>query len=70
MNKYYFTPSPEEISAAKLNPNGWVYKFSKKYSSKDYIPPEDIMGAWKVDSDGNIVGDFIENPKFISRDDD
>ena len=56
MNKNYFTPNLEEINAAKLNPNGWVYRFSKKYTLADYIPPEDIVGAWNVDSNGNIVG--------------
>lgn len=70
MKKNYLTPSPEEIDAAKLNPNGWIYKFSKKYSSKDYVPPEDIIGAWQVDSNGNIIGDFIRNSKFIQKNDD
>jgi hypothetical protein len=67
MNRNHFTPDPEETNAAKLNPNGWVYRFSKKYSSTDYVPPEDIIGAWKVDNNGNIFGDFIENSKFILK---
>jgi hypothetical protein len=65
MSKDNLNPSLEEINAAKHYPNGWVYRFSKEYSLTDYVPPEDIIGAWKVDSNGNIVGDFIKNPKFI-----
>jgi hypothetical protein len=70
MSKDHLIPSIEEIDAAKLNPNGWVYRFSKKYSSKDYVPPEDIIGAWHVDSNGNIIGDFIKNSKFIPKNDE
>jgi hypothetical protein len=53
-----------EIEEAKSNPNGWVYRISKGYSENQYIPPEAIVGAWKVDDRGNIVGDFIKNTKY------
>jgi hypothetical protein len=58
------TPLPEEIESAKLSPNGWLYRVSKKYSENEYIPPEAIVGAWKVDSNGCIVGSFIKNEKY------
>jgi hypothetical protein len=67
MSKDNLTPFSEDIDEAKLHPNGWIYKFSKEYFLTDYVPPEDIMGAWKVDSNGNIIGDFIENPKSIPK---
>jgi hypothetical protein len=70
MNEDNLTPSPEDIDEAKLHPDGWIYKFSKKYSLADRVPPEHIIGAWKVDSDGNIIGDFIKNSKFIPKNDD
>jgi hypothetical protein len=68
MSKDNLTPSPEDIDEAKLHPNGWIYKFSKKYSLTDYVPPENIIGAWQVDSNGN--GDFIKNSKFIPKNDE
>jgi hypothetical protein len=70
MSKDNLTPSPEDIDEAKLHLNGWIYKFSKKYSLTDYVPPEDIIGAWQVDSNGNIIGDFIKNSKFIPKNDE
>jgi hypothetical protein len=57
-------PGPQEIEEAKRNPDGWVYRISGSYGPTEAVPPEAIVGAWKVDKDGNIVGDFIPNPKF------
>ncbi len=59
-------PFPEEIEEAKRNPGGWVYRIAGKFSASDRVPPEAIVGAWKVDSAGQISGDFIPNPKFDS----
>jgi len=50
---------------AKCNPNGWVYVITGSYGSNDGVPPEAIMGAWRVDSSGLIIdGSFIKNPKY------
>jgi hypothetical protein len=49
---------------AKKNPGGWVYKIEGDFSPQDYVPPEAIVGAWKVDNNGNITGEFIPNPNF------
>lgn len=58
------SPYPEEIATAKSNPNGWVYRIKPGYSETERVPPEAIVGAWKVDSKGNITGDFIMNEKY------
>jgi hypothetical protein len=55
----------KEIGEAKKNPNGWVYRIYGNYNYTDAIPPEAIVGAWKVDSHGKIQGDFIHNKNFI-----
>tara|TARA_R110002110_G_scaffold415856_1_gene658386 strand:- start:28600 stop:28806 length:207 start_codon:yes stop_codon:yes gene_type:complete len=55
----------EIIKEAKANPNGWVYKIDQKYDLSGDIPPEAIVGAWAVDSKGEITGDFIQNKKYI-----
>lgn len=55
------------VRAARENPNGWVYKIEEKYGPTASVPPEGIVGAWKVDANGNITGEFIPNPKWGSR---
>lgn len=57
-------PTPQLIKEAQAHPNGWVYKIDKGYTSGAFVPPEGIVGAWKVDSAGNITGDFIPNPNY------
>ena len=49
---------------AKANPNGWVYVISGGYNSSEAVPPQAIQGAWKVDQNGNITGEFKPNPNF------
>lgn len=59
--------NPGVIAEAKKNPNGWVYKIEGDYGPDDDIPPEAVVGAWKVNQDGEIVGDFIPNPNYVAR---
>jgi hypothetical protein len=55
----------EVLSSAKANPNGWVYKIEGDYGPNDAVPPEAIVGAWKVDASGNLTGEFVTNPKYV-----
>jgi hypothetical protein len=57
-------PRPGEIEEARHYPNGWVYRIAGKFGPNDDVPPEAIMGAWKVDANGHIVGDFIVNKNY------
>jgi hypothetical protein len=57
-------PLPGEIEEALHHPNGWVYRIAGRFSVEERVPPEAIIGAWKVDENGKIVGDFVANPKF------
>ena len=57
-------PPPRAIEEAKNNPGGWVYEIRGSYAPDEAVPPHAIVGAWKVDKDGRIVGDFIPNPNF------
>ncbi len=52
------------LEEAKKNPNGWVYVLDKEYDGKEEVPPEFIQGAWKVNGNGEIEGDFMPNPKY------
>jgi hypothetical protein len=56
--------SPALIAEAKKRPGGWVYEIVGDYGPDDEVPPTAIRGAWKVDDDGQIVGDFLHNPVF------
>jgi hypothetical protein len=60
-------PTPEMLEEAKQYPNGWVYKIDGHFRPDENIPPEAIVGAWKVNAAGEIEGDFIENPRYQSK---
>ena len=53
------------IKAARENPNGWVYKIEGAFGPTDFVPPEAVVGAWKVDASGNLTGEFLPNPKYV-----
>ena len=57
-------PTKEAREEAKLNPDGWVYAIDGQFDPDDAVPPEAIKGAWKVDQNGEIIGDFIPNPNY------
>lgn len=57
--------TPGAIAEARKNPGGWVYVIDGRYDPKDGVPPEAIKGAWKVDENGNIIGQFIPNPNYV-----
>ena len=52
------------IAEAKQNPNGWVYAMDGVADPNGDVPPQRIRGAWKVNSKGEIEGEFIPNPNY------
>jgi len=60
-------PFRGEIEEAKRHPNAWVYRIAGNFSPDERTPREAIVGAWKVDSHGNIIGDFIKNKNYDSQ---
>ncbi len=58
-------PANEAKKEAIKNPNGWVYVLDKAFENEKDVPSEAIKGAWKVNSKGKIIGDFIPNPNYI-----
>jgi hypothetical protein len=56
--------TPEVIEAARKNPGGWVYKIEGTFGPDERVPPEAVVGAWKVDDLGNLTGEFLSNPKY------
>ena len=59
-------PFPGEISEARNNPNGWVYRIAGHFLPHEDVPPEAIVGAWKVNDQGEIVGEFKANSNYDS----
>jgi hypothetical protein len=58
------SPTSGAIAEAKKNPGGWVYEVRGAYGPNDHVPAHAVVGAWKVDESGKIVGDFRPNPNF------
>ena len=52
------------IEEAKNHPNGWVYEIDPKFDPAGAIPPEGIKGAWKVDENGELTGEYKSNPNY------
>ena len=60
-------PTRDACAEARKHPNGCVCVIEGPYGPNDAVPPEAIIGAWKVDSAGKIVGEFIPNPNYRPR---
>ena len=58
-------PTKAAIEEAKKTPNGWVYVLDKVFERENNVPSEAIKGAWKVNSKGKIIGEFIPNPNYV-----
>ena len=58
-------PTPAAIAQAKLYPGGWVYAIEGDYNLVEAVPPQAVRGAWKVDANGVMTGEFILNPNFV-----
>jgi hypothetical protein len=52
------------IAEARANPGGWVYVIDGPFGPDDFVPPEAIIGSWKVDQRGQIIDEFIPNPGY------
>lgn len=60
---------PQMLAEAKSKPDGWVYAIDPEYArdgADGAIPPEGIIGAWKIGDDGTPTGEFQSNPRYGS----
>ena len=58
------TPKPEEAHEAAKHRGGWVYRIAGRFAKHQPVPPEAIIGAWRVGSDGRITSEFVPNPRY------
>lgn len=49
---------------ARERPGGWVYAVDPEFDPMGNVPPYGIVGAWQVDGQGEITGEFKPNPKY------
>jgi hypothetical protein len=64
-------PSNEARARARACPGGYVYEIDSAFgpfSEADDIPPQAIVGAWKVSNAGDIRGGFVPNENYKPRD--
>jgi len=61
------TPPLGAIKEALNYPNGFVYEIDPEFENKDNVPPEAIKGAWAVNENGVITGEFIPNPNYLDK---
>lgn len=63
---------PALRAAAAENPGGSVAEIDPSYidDPNGYVPPEAIRGAWVVDSNGQLTGEYQENPRHGVPQDD
>ena len=54
----------EAREQAKKQPGTYLYVIQGVDDPMGHVPPANIKGAWKVDDNGEIEGDFIPNDKF------
>ena len=57
-------PPKEALEEALNFPIGYVYVIDPEYKKDGEVPPTAIKGAWKVNENGVIVGEFIPNPNY------
>jgi hypothetical protein len=56
---------PEAMLAeARAYPGGCVYEIAPGYDPLGAVPPEAIVGAWRVGDDGVPTGEFEANPNY------
>jgi hypothetical protein len=57
--------SAEMREHAKQNPGSWLYIADPGYAtSGEEVPPEGIVGAYRIDADGEIDEDFQFNDRY------
>jgi hypothetical protein len=57
----------ELLAEASSKPGGWVYAIDPEYApdgAEGAVPPEGIIGAWKIGDDGRPTGEYRANERY------
>ena len=57
----------ELLGEARSTPGGWVYAIGPGYApdgADGAVPPEGIIGAWKIGDDGRPTGEYRANERY------
>lgn len=58
-------PLTDELRArGRGAPGTWLYAVDPAYDPAGAVPPEGIVGAWRVDARGEITDAFEHNPRY------
>lgn len=49
--------------AARQQPGGWVYVIDPGFDPDGAVPPEGVVGAYRVDERGEVTDDWQPNPR-------
>ncbi|GAA2485861.1 type VII secretion system-associated protein [Streptomyces gobitricini] len=49
---------------AAKTPNAWVYAVDPYFEPLGKVPPYGVVGAWRVDNQGNVTDEFRPNPNY------
>jgi hypothetical protein len=56
---------PDELSeVAAQNPGRWVYEIDPALDRASPVPPQRIVGAWRIDDLGSPTGEFVANSSY------
>ena len=58
-------PTEEELELAARHPNAFIYRLSSRVKDARGVMPDDaVIGRWRVNRSGRIIGNFMSNPKY------
>jgi hypothetical protein len=60
----FYRPPSKVYEQAKKHPGSWFYQIDSPYEDAKKVPQNKIVGAWLVDKNGNLTGQFQINPSY------
>jgi hypothetical protein len=57
---------PAELrELAAQNAGRWVYEIDPAFDRANPVPPQGIVGAWRIDDSGSPTGEFVANSHYL-----
>ena len=55
----------EVVEQARAAGGGWYCEVVGAYQGE--VPDEAVRGAWRLDAEGRLTGEYVANPRFRAR---